>query len=870
VPKQIFFFSVENNEDFDGLSIEKRKALLGNKGANLAEMCSFGIPVPPGFILSTDLCKTDNQSKIQINEYIERLEKTTGKTFGSATNPLLLSVRSGAIVSMPGMMDTVLNIGLNDETVEGLAKNTNNPVFAYDSYRRLIQMYSTVVLGVSDEKFDQILSRNGAEANSSIDIIQNIIKEFKEIVLDVTGHEFPRDVHEQLNSSVEAVFHSWNSERAKVYREKNSIDHNLSTAATVQTMVFGNMDDNSCTGVLFTRNPMSGERTLFGEFLPRAQGEDVVSGFVNTYPLTRLDAERIGVDPEISMESSRQSVFKELNNTAKKLEAHYREMQDIEFTVQEGKLWILQTRNGKRSATAAAKIAVDMVNEGLKSEEDALKSIDINIIEQSIHKQLIVTDNDKVISKGLAASPGAAAGIVALTPQRAEALAKSSPVILIRNETNPEDIAGMYAAEGILTGRGGVTSHAAVVARGIGKPCICSVESFVMSDDSCVVINGTIFNEGDSITINGSTGEVFAGQLPMSASKISDDLLKIISWAKKHKKISVLANAETAEDVRNAILFGAEGVGLCRTEHMFFSNDRINDVRSMILASDIQQRKHFLERITKYQKDDFKQLFEILDGKPICIRLLDPPLHEFLPQTDNDVKNFCDATQNDFEYVKNVVKSLHEYNPMLGHRGSRLAVTFPEIYESQATAIFEAMIEYRAEKNKEANVEIMIPLIFCENELIFIKNIIENVRREFAAKNCIEYKFGAMIELPRMALNADKICDHVDFISFGTNDLTQTTFGISRDDSSKFLNEYSKSGIIDKDPFISIDKDGVGELIKIAITKIRAKTSNIKLGVCGEHGGDEESIEFFYDMGFDYVSCSPYRVPVARLKASKI
>ncbi len=870
MPKQIFFFSVENTEDFDGLSIEKRKTLLGNKGANLAEMCSFGIPVPPGFILSTDLCETHNQSKIQMNEYIERLEKTTGKTFGSATNPLLLSVRSGAIVSMPGMMDTVLNIGLNDETVEGLAKNTNNPVFAYDSYRRLIQMYSSVVLGVSDEKFDQILSRNGAEANSSIDIIQNIIKEFKEIVLDVTGHEFPRDVHEQLNSSVEAVFHSWNSERAKVYREKNSIDHNLSTAATVQTMVFGNMDDNSCTGVLFTRNPMSGERTLFGEFLPRAQGEDVVSGFVNTYPMTRLDAERIGVDPEISMESSRQSVFKELNNTAKKLEEHYREMQDIEFTVQEGKLWILQTRNGKRSATAAAKIAVDMVNEGLKSEEDALKSIDINIIEQSIHKQLIVTDSDKVISKGLAASPGAAAGIVALTPQRAEALAKSSPVILIRNETNPEDIAGMYAAEGILTGRGGVTSHAAVVARGIGKPCICSVESFVMSDDSCVVINGTIFNEGDSITINGSTGEVFAGQLPMSASKISDDLLKIISWAKKHKKISVLANAETAEDVRNAILFGAEGVGLCRTEHMFFSNDRINDVRSMILASDIQQRKHFLERITKYQKDDFKQLFEILDGKPICIRLLDPPLHEFLPQTDNDVKNFCDATQNDFEYVKNVVKSLHEYNPMLGHRGSRLAVTFPEIYESQATAIFEAMIEYRVEKNKEANVEIMIPLIFCENELIFIKNIIENVRREFAAKNCIEYKFGAMIELPRMALNADKICDHVDFISFGTNDLTQTTFGISRDDSSKFLNEYSKSGIIDKDPFISIDKDGVGELIKIAITKIRAKTSNIKLGVCGEHGGDEESIEFFYDMGFDYVSCSPYRVPVARLKASKI
>lgn len=868
--KQIFFFSVEITEDFSGLSLEKRKTLLGNKGANLAEMCSFGIPVPPGFILSTDLCNNYNKAKTNLNEYLEKLEITTGKTFGSITNPLLLSVRSGAIVSMPGMMDTVLNIGLNDETVEGLAKNTNNPVFAYDSYRRLIQMYSSVVLGVSDERFDHIISRNGPEATSSIDVIKNIIKEFKEIVLEETGHAFPQDVFEQLNSSVAAVFHSWNSERAKVYREKNSIDHNLSTAATVQTMVFGNMDEDSCTGVLFTRNPMSGEKTLFGEFLPRAQGEDVVSGFVNTYPLTKQDAERIGVDIEISMESSRPAVFKELNNIAKKLEEHYHEMQDIEFTVQEGKLWILQTRNGKRSATAAAKIAVDMVSEGLKSEVDALKSIDTNIIEQSIHKQLIVTEKDKVISKGLAASPGAAAGIVALTPQRAEALAKSSPVILIRNETNPEDIAGMYAAEGILTGRGGVTSHAAVVARGIGKPCICSVENFIMVDDNCVSINGQIFYEGDPITINGSTGEVFAGQLSMSASKISDDLLKIISWAKKHKKISVLANAETPDDVRNAITFGAEGVGLCRTEHMFFSNDRINDVRSMILAKDIEERKHFLERITKYQKDDFKQLFEILDGKPICIRLLDPPLHEFLPQTDNDIKNFCDATQNDFEYVKNSVKSLHEYNPMLGHRGSRLAVTFPEIYESQATAIFEAMIEHKAEKNKEANVEIMIPLIFSENELIFIKNIIENVKREFAVKNDIKYKFGAMIELPRMALNADKICDHVDFISFGTNDLTQTTFGISRDDSSKFLNEYSKSGIIDKDPFVSIDKDGVGELIRIAITKIKAKTSSVKLGICGEHGGDEESMDFFYNMGFDYVSCSPYRVPIARLKASKI
>ncbi len=875
---QIFPFSVGNTEDFQKINLEMRKRLLGNKGANLAEMCSFGIPIPPGFILSTELCnayningsKLDAKVISEIQNYITKLENIISKKFGSVDNPLLLSVRSGAIISMPGMMDTVLNIGLNDETVIGLAKSSGNPIFAYDSYRRLIQMYGSVVLEIDDEKFDHILVQYGRELMTSLSNLQEVVRKFKDIVFEVTGKAFPQDVHEQLISSIEAVFNSWHSERAEVYRNKNFIDHNLSTAATVQAMVFGNVDENSCTGVLFTRNPISGDKKIFGEFLPRAQGEDVVSGYVDTYPLTKIDAERTGVSKDLSMEVSRPEIFKKLIEIAIKLEKHYHEMQDIEFTVQEGELWILQTRNGKRSATATAKIAVDMVAEGLKTEEQVIQEIDINCVEQGIHKQLIITKDSKVIAKGLAASPGAAAGVVALTPQRAEFLSANHPVILIRNETNPEDISGMYAAEGILTGRGGVTSHAAVVARGIGKPCICSVENFHIIDTNSVSINGVIFNEGDYITINGSTGEVFSGNIPMTASAISTELLQIISWSRKHKKISVLANAETPEDVRNAMLFQAEGIGLCRTEHMFFANDRINDVRNMILAKTPEDREGFLKKIVQYQKDDFKELFKILDGKPICIRLLDPPLHEFLPQTENDLKAFCAATGNDLDDVRNAVQSLHEHNPMLGHRGVRLGISYPEIYKSQAHAIFQAMTEYRSEVGNDANVEIMIPLIFSENELIFMKNTIEVISKSTLIKSKLRYKFGAMIELPRMALIADRICDYVDFVSFGTNDLTQTTFGISRDDSGKFINEYKKIGILNNDPFVSIDKDGVGELIRIAINKIKSKNSSVKIGVCGEHGGNAESIDFFYKLGVDYVSCSPYRIPIARLTASRV
>jgi pyruvate,orthophosphate dikinase len=874
VKNQIFPFSVGNTE----AGLETKRYLLGNKGANLADMCSLGIPIPPGFILSTEFCKEyiKNDSKLssemilEVQNHIKRLENTLFKKFGTGDNPLLVSVRSGAVISMPGMMDTVLNIGLNDDIVDRLAKYSGNPVFAYDSYRRLIQMYSSVVLEIDNERFDHILSQYDKKSMQSLQDLQEIIEKFKNIVVEVTDEQFPQNVEKQLISSIEAVFKSWNSERARIYRDKNLIDHSLSTAATIQTMVFGNVDENSCTGVLFTRNPISGDKNVFGEFLPRAQGEDVVSGYVDTFPLTKLDAERTGVSADLSMEFSRPEIFKKLVEIAMKLEMHYQEMQDIEFTVQEGSLWILQTRSGKRSPAAAAKIAIDMVAEGLKSEEQALHSIDINCIEQSIHKQLIVTKDLKVIAKGLAASPGAAAGVVALTPQRAEVLAKNYPVILIRSETNPEDISGMYAAEGILTGRGGVTSHAAVVARGIGKPCICSVENFHIIDASSVSINGTTFHEGDYITINGSTGEVFAGNIPMTASGISTELLQIMSWAKKHKKISVLANAETPEDVRNALLFEAEGIGLCRTEHMFFADDRINDVRSMILAKNLEEREVLLKKISQYQKDDFKKLFKILDGKTICIRLLDPPLHEFLPQTEADLKNFCDATKNDLEMVKSAVQSLHEHNPMLGHRGVRLGISYPEIYKSQVEAIFQAMVEHKNEVGEEANVEIMIPLIFSENELIFMKNTIEHIGDTIFRTNNLQYKFGAMIELPRIALTADKLCDYVDFVSFGTNDLTQTTLGISRDDSSKFINEYRRLGILSYDPFVTIDRDGVGELIKIAVNKIKSKNSMIKIGICGEHGGNVESIDFFHSIGIDYVSCSPYRIPVARLTASRL
>ncbi len=851
----------------EDIELNNRKKLLGNKGANLVEMCNLGIPVPPGFILSTELCRDDSINSDTIIKKLKELENITDKRFASKSSPLLLSVRSGAVVSMPGMMDTILNIGLNDEIVEGLAYVTGNPLFAYDSYRRLIQMYSTVVLGIEDDYFNEIISRHDL---TKLDEIKEVVKKFQKVVLDQTSKLFPQDVYEQLMTSIRAVFESWNSDRAKIYRERNGIDHNLATAATVQTMVFGNMGENSCTGVLFTRNPITGEKALFGEFLQNAQGEDVVAGTNNTNPLTKLDAERNGFSHELSMEYLQSTIFNQLKSIGDKLENHFRDMQDIEFTVEEGRLWVLQTRSGKRSSAASMKIDIEMVKEGLKNKLEALRDIPLNTIEQSIHKQLILNPNHQTIARGLPASPGAASGIVALTSQRAEILSKSHPVILIRNETSPEDIGGMYSSEGILTARGGVTSHAAVVARGIGKPCICSVENIVIASDVSVSINGVIFHEGDYITMNGSTGQVFEGYIEMTPVDISKDFMTILSWMDEYNKIDVMANAETPEDAKTAMTFGAAGIGLCRTEHMFFGKDRINDVRRMILAGSVSARKEILVKLAEYQKNDFLELLEILSGKPLCVRLLDPPLHEFLPQTDDDIKNYCAFNNENFEEVKNVVRSLHEYNPMLGHRGVRLGITHPDIYQCQIRAIFEAAAAYHKISKIQPKIEIMIPLIFSEKELVCMKNIIIEVKNSCVNAQDLDYKFGAMIELPRAALIADSISDHVDFVSFGTNDLTQTTFGISRDDSSKFLNEYIKNGMIFHDPFVSIDRDGVGELIKIAIEKIKHKNASIKVGVCGEHGGDEESIKFFYEIGCDYVSCSPYRVPSAKLTVSKI
>lgn len=863
---KIFLFS-KDKINFEDIDLDKRRELLGNKGANLVEMCNLGISAPPGFILSTEFSIDDSLATESINKALSELESITGRGFGLKNQPLLLSVRSGAVVSMPGMMDTVLNIGLNDDIVEGLAQSSDNPIFAYDSYRRLIQIYSSVVLGIEDYYFNEIAARYELQ---QLDDLKVIIKQFQAIVLQKTGQPFPQDIYHQLITSIEAVFKSWNSDRARVYRERNHIDHYLSTAATVQTMVFGNMGENSCTGVLFTRNPITGVKTLFGEFLPNAQGEDVVAGTTNTQPLTKLDAERNGMPSELSMEISQPQIFNELSAIADKLESHFRDMQDIEFTVEQGKLWILQTRNGKRSAAASMKIAIDMVIEGIKTHKEILQDIPLSAIEQSIHKQLILDGNHKAIAKGLAASPGAASGIVALTPQRAEVLSKSNPVILIRSETSPEDIAGMYASEAIITARGGVTSHAAVVARGIGKPCICSVDNMIITNNTTVSMNGIIFNEGDYITINGSTGEVFEGYIEMTPTTISSDFMTILSWMDSHKKINVMANAETPEDARTAIMFGASGIGLCRTEHMFFGKDRINDVRRMILADSKAEREDILVKLGEYQKADFIELLNILDGKPLCIRLLDPPLHEFLPHTDHDISNYCAINNQNFHEVKNIVSSLHEYNPMLGHRGARLGITHRDIYQCQVQAIFEAAAQYQRDSMKDPQIEIMIPLIFSEVELITMHDMIKVIKSHSIAAQDVSYKFGAMIELPRMALIADKIADYVDFISFGTNDLTQTTFGISRDDSSKFLDEYIKCGIISQDPFASIDKDGVGLLMKIAIEKIKTKNSSVKIGVCGEHGGDEKSIEFFYEIGCDYVSCSPYRVPTAKLVVSKI
>ncbi len=863
--KKIFAFSLGNK-------LEASKEQLGNKGYNLMEMASFGMPVPPGFILTTNLCKDflEQDKKLDlavIKKHLRELEIITGKKFGSLEKPLLLSIRSGGVFSMPGMMETILNVGLNDLVVEALAQNTDR-IFAYDSYRRLIQLYGSVVLGIKNEVFYNFIETIDLDNYENLQIT---IAKFKDIIQEEKGEAFPQDLEVQVIKSIEAVFRSWFCDKAQMYREQNSLSHDSYTAATVQAMVFGNRDNNSATGVLFTRNPISGEKRLFGEFLPKAQGEDVVAGYHNALPLTIADALQNNLQPQISMEVTMPSIFQELKKLAEKLECYYKEMQDIEFTVEEGKVWILQTRKGKRSSAATARIAIALVEENLKSQEEVLIEMDFGALEQALHKQIEEVMSHP-IGKGIPASPGAAAGMIALTPEKAVEFSKKGPTILVRGETSPEDIMGMFAAEGFITAKGGVTSHAAVVARGMGKPCICSVGDLLLLEGE-ISLKGNIIKEGEIITMNGATGDIFLGELPMVTDNLSKDWMILLNWMTKFSKIAVRANAETPEDLVKALEFGAIGVGLCRTEHMFFGSERIQSMRSMILAESKEERELYLKELSVYQKNDFIELLKILNGKSLCIRLLDPPLHEFLPQGE-ELENFCKKTGVNREKILRKLDSLQEVNPMLGIRGCRLALLYPEIYISQAIAIFEAYLEVKNSTAIEPAIEIMIPLVLSEKELIFTKNLVEQAKKivlESEKANEIAYKFGAMIELPRTALIADKIAQEVDFVSFGTNDLTQTTLGLSRDDCYSMIDLYCEKNIFSTgNPFIVLDQEGPGELIKIAVNKIKKTKPEVKLGLCGEQGGNPQSIAFLEELGLDYVSCSPYRVPIAKLAASQI
>lgn len=852
------------------------KNLLGGKGANLCEMSKLGIPVPPGFVIPTSECHAfyaNNNSLSQnlqksLSDAINHIENSIGNgaTFGNSENPLLVSVRSGAPVSMPGMMDTVLNLGLNDNSVEGLAKKSNNRLFALDCYRRFIQMYSNVVLEVDHHNFESILDDIKLEHSIILDseftesILEDIIKKYKEIVKNHTGNPFPQDVYQQLNGAINAVFISWMNKRAIYYRKMNNISEKLGTAVTVQAMVFGNLGMTSATGVAFTRNPSTGHNALYGEYLPNAQGEDVVAGIRTPYSINiagKTDENR----ENLSLEEAMPEVYKQFVELYTRLENHYRDMQDIEFTIQEKKLWILQTRNGKRTVQAGLKIAVDLVSEGLISKETALKRIDPHSLDKLLHKTLKIDKYTKSITKGLPASPGAASGMIALSCEYAILMAKQGyKTILVRNETSPEDIEGMNIAEGILTARGGMTSHAAVVARGMGKTCITGAKALKVEKNS-IIIGETSLKEGDTITIDGSTGEIFLGNIPTQDPEISNEFKQVMQWADSIRKIKIRANAETPHDAEIAIKFGAEGIGLCRTEHMFFNKDRIFQFRKVILEKDENKKNEEIQKLLPYQKEDFIAIFKVMDGLPINIRLLDPPLHEFLPQKKDEISELATALNLTEEAVNQRIHALHESNPMLGHRGCRLGITFPELYKMQVVAIFEAASESKQNGIKPV-IEIMLPLIIYEGEIIDLYKIINDVASNFPD---IEYEVGTMIEIPRAALCADEIAKHANYFSFGTNDLTQTTLGISRDDSSSFITKYEEKGILPIDPFISIDKNGVGSLMKIAIEKGRSIKPKLKCGVCGEHGGDPKSIEFFASLNVDYVSCSPYRIPIARL-----
>jgi pyruvate,orthophosphate dikinase len=866
--------------------IKDPKYILGGKGANLAEMGKLGLSVPPGFIISTEVCKLFYKNKKKLPEKIfkniqlelKAIEKLTNKKFGDLKNPLLVSVRSGARISMPGMMDTILNLGLNDWTVKSLAKKTSNGRFAKDSYRRFIQMYGNVVLGVKGYLFEVMIENQKSSKGVLLDteLEENdwdeLIKKFKTLIKKQTNKDFPQNVKEQLYGAISSVFLSWDSQRAKTYRKLNKIPDCWGTAVNVQSMVFGNMGNDCSTGVVFTRSPSTGENIFFGEYLINAQGEDVVAGTRTPQHITKKAKVNSG-SKEKSMEEAMPSVFQDLKKTLYKLEKHYRDMQDVEFTVEKNKLWILQTRSGKRTAEAGIKIAVDMVREKLISKKKAILRIDPNTLDTLLHPTLDPKVKKNIIAKGLPASPGAASGKVVFTAERAEHLnGMMQNTILVRVETSPEDIHGMHAAKGVLTARGGMTSHAAVVARGMGRPCISGATEIIIDYDSSQFKSGElVIKEGDIITIDGSSGEVMLGTVPTVQPKISNYFSTIMNWSSEFKKLEIRTNAETQIDSKVARDFGAEGIGLCRTEHMFFDQERILSVREMILSNSKKDRNNALTKLLPHQKKDFKSIFKVMHGLPVTVRLLDPPLHEFLPKTEKEIEDIANSIHLDSKDIKERIEELREENPMLGHRGCRLGISFPEIYEMQCEAIFEALIECKKEKIQSATAEIMIPLISTDTELKILKELVDRIANKIQNKHQIKIKYivGTMIELPRAALQAKKISKYADFFSFGTNDLTQTTFGISRDDSGKFLSDYLNNKIFEIDPFVSLDQNGVGELIKIASIRGRQGNKKIKLGICGEHGGDPKSIEFCAGVGLDYVSCSPFRVPIARLAAAQ-
>ena len=874
-----------NFKSKDTKKIKFPKNLLGGKGANLSEMGRMGLPVPPGFTISTKVCEIyyKNKKKLnsklisQIKRELKVIEKDVSKKFGDLKNPLLLSVRSGARVSMPGMMDTILNLGLNDKTVVALAKKTSNGRFAKDSYRRFIQMYGNVVMGVESYHFEELIENykltKGVLLDTDLDEEDwdGLIKDFKNTVKEKSKKDFPQDVYQQLFGAISAVFLSWESNRAKIYRKLNQIPSEWGTAVNVQSMVFGNMGNDCATGVVFTRNPSDGSNDIYGEYLINAQGEDVVAGTRTPQYITKKAKKEAKVK-EASMEESMPKVYKELHIILKKLEKHYKDMQDVEFTVEKSKLWILQTRSGKRTSKSAVKIAVDMVKEKLISKNDAILRIDPNSLDTLLHPTLNEQSNFKVIANGLPASPGAASGKVVFTSEEAEKLNDMmQDTILVRVETSPEDIQGMHAAKGILTARGGMTSHAAVVARGMGRPCVSgSSEIDINYDLKIFKTSSAEIKEGDIITIDGSSGRIIQGEVPTVKPEISGDFSKLMGWADNIRKLKVRTNSETPLDTKTARDFGAEGIGLCRTEHMFFDEERILSVREMILSKTLEDRAKALEKLLPHQKKDFVEIFKIMHGLPVTVRLLDPPLHEFLPRSEKEISEVSKVVGTDLNDVKSRIDELHEQNPMLGHRGCRLGISFPEIYEMQCRAIFEALSELKKNKQKFAFPEIMIPLVSTEAEIKIMKDLVIRVAGQVEKENKIkvDYLVGTMIELPRAAIKAKEIAKHAEFFSFGTNDLTQTTFGISRDDSGKFLNDYIDNKIFSIDPFVSID-EGVEDLVKIAVLKGKAQNKKIKLGICGEHGGDPKSINFCSKTGLHYVSCSPYRVPIARLAAAQ-